>query len=167
MVVFRCTQKLRKRLGQTTAVSPIPVSDTILGDWYCNLVHFGRLQTILCVSARTLLPVLIPARDARAFPERLSAELEPLLLELGIEATAVHEELHKMRAYAVGPTASRVILGSMNDFVKMADYYLVIQQPPWPLAKVTRVLMEAPCSPIHMLAPQEATRRAFAQHAQP
>ena len=166
MVVFRCTQKLRKRLGSSTAVSPLPISDTILGDWYCNLVHFGRLQTILCVSAGTLLPVLIPAKDARAFPERLAAELGPLLLEIGVEATAVQEELNKMRAYAIGPTASRSILGSMNDFARMAEYQLIIQQPPWPLARVTRMLMEAPCSPIHMLAPQEATRRAFAQHAQ-
>ena len=50
------TGALAERLGPTLSTSPIDPT-TRLGDWYANLVHVGRLQLVLGVSERTLLPV--------------------------------------------------------------------------------------------------------------
>ena len=62
MVILRCTRKLRRRLPDVGESEDI-ASTTVLGDWTCNLAYFGRIQTILCVSHVTLLPILVPARQ--------------------------------------------------------------------------------------------------------
>ena len=69
MFTLRCTARLRKRLGTTKETASTPPS-TKLGDWYAHLL-FTRPQLVLCVSDRTLLPVLIGARDGRLLVPRL------------------------------------------------------------------------------------------------
>src|SRR3989454_7648839 len=58
VVVLRCTQTLLKRLHQTPVDAP--ASSTVLGDWYANILWVYRKPLVLAVSARTLLPVLLP-----------------------------------------------------------------------------------------------------------
>lgn len=60
---FRCTQKLLDRLHVTPTLAPDP-SDSVLGDWYANLIRVGRTQLVLAVSERTLLPVVLEAKDS-------------------------------------------------------------------------------------------------------
>src|SRR5207253_1635121 len=74
MVVLRCTRKLLRRLRKTPA-EDAPTSSTLLGDWYANVLFVYRKPIILAVSARTLLPVLIPARDPASLGPRLAAAL--------------------------------------------------------------------------------------------
>src|SRR5207245_6167044 len=62
MVVLRCTRKLLRWLREKP-VEDAAASSTLLGDWYANLLWVYRKPLILAVSARTLLPVLIPARS--------------------------------------------------------------------------------------------------------
>ena len=64
---------------------------TKLGDWYAHLL-FSRPRVVLCVSERTLLPVLIPARDARLLVQRLRDVVGQMLVELGIADAAVESE---------------------------------------------------------------------------
>ena len=46
MFVLRCTQKLLDRLNATPDSDPAP-ADTVLGDWYANLIRVGRIQVVL------------------------------------------------------------------------------------------------------------------------
>ena len=90
MYTLRCTQKLRSRgLKPATGVDRSP--DTVLGDWYATLLHSRPQQLVLCVSERSLLPVVLAAKDARSLPQRL-AEAVPVMLA----------EYRKRRDFVVG-----------------------------------------------------------------
>src|SRR5882724_1445968 len=99
MVVLRCTQKLLRRLHQTPA-EDAPASSTVLGDWYANILWVYRKPLVLAVSARALLPVLLPARDPASLGPSLAAALGHLLVALGIPAHRVEEEQRHMAQIA-------------------------------------------------------------------
>ena len=90
MFTLRCTAKLRKRLG-TTEDRPAAPPSTMLGDWYAHLL-FTRPQLVLCVSERTLLPALIPARDGSLLVPRLREAVGQMLRALGVPEVAVAAE---------------------------------------------------------------------------
>lgn len=71
MFAFRRTQKLLDRINLSPDPEPVP-PDTVLGDWYANLLRVGRTQLVLAVSERTLLPVVVPAREGRTVARRVA-----------------------------------------------------------------------------------------------
>lgn len=93
-----------------------PEPSTILGDWYANLLHFGKRQLILCVAEKTLLPVLLPAVDAKMLPRRLPETVFDVLKALGISWSAIDREMREMQEVVVGRTANRSVLGIVNEF---------------------------------------------------
>ena len=159
MVVLRCTQKLRQRVPAPVGGAE-PTATTILGEWTCHLVHFGRIQAILCVSHVTLLPVLLPAPQAKTFPVRLATALSEVLVGLATPAQ-IAQEVAEMTEFSIAPTNNRQVLGSLNDFKRMADWSVVSAEPDHLLA-VSRQLAEAPCKPIDYQSPERATAAAFA-----
>jgi hypothetical protein len=155
MVVLRCTQTLLKRLHQTP-VEDARTSSTVLGDWYANVVWVHRKPLVLAVSARTLLPVLLPARDPPSLGPRLAAALGHMLAALGIPAHRVEAEQRHMAQITFARTMSRQILGTMNDFNRMLD-----PAPGQSLISATLELAEAPCGPIGMESPDRVTVNLF------
>jgi hypothetical protein len=85
MIVLRCTRTLLRRLHQTP-VEDASTSSTVLGDWYANILWVYRKALVLAVSARTLLPVLVPARDPASLGPRLAEAVGHMLAALGIPA---------------------------------------------------------------------------------
>jgi hypothetical protein len=121
-------------------------SDTALGDWYVNRIVVDRQPLLLLVSSASLLPLLVPARDVRALPDRLSALVESRLRRCGIEPQVIGRELQAMHAVAVAPTVDRSVLGIMVDFAKAIPYYL--EPGRWAgqaLTVVEERLAETPC----------------------
>lgn len=108
MVVLRCTQKLLRKLRKAPA-DITPSSSTRLGDWYANVLFVYRKSLVLAVSARTLLPVLIPARDPATLGPRLCEELGRVLAALGVSATQIRAELQQMTDIGFAKTDSRQI----------------------------------------------------------
>ena len=98
MVVLRCTRKLLRWLREKP-VEDGAASSTLLGDWYANLLWVYRKPLILAVSARTLLPVLIPARDSGALAPRLAAALGEVLGALGVPLQQLEEEQRQMAKF--------------------------------------------------------------------
>ncbi len=156
MVVLRCTRKLLRRLRKTP-VEDVPRSTTLLGDWYANVLWVYRKPLILAVNARTLLPVLIPARDPGSLANRLAAELGEMLKALGVQFQQVEEEQRQMAEIVFAQAISRQILGTMNDFDRMLD-----PAPGQSLTSATLELAAAPCGPIAMESPDRATVKLFA-----
>jgi hypothetical protein len=130
MVILRPTRKLRSSLP-TAAVSAC--SDTALGDWYVNRIVVDRQPLLLLVSSASLLPLLVPARDVRALPDRLSALVESRLRRSDVEPQVIARELQAMHPIAVERTVDRSVLGIMVDFAKAIPYYL--EAKPWPSSK--------------------------------
>jgi hypothetical protein len=106
---------------------------------------------VLCVSDRSLLPVVIPARRARTLVPRFQDALAELLVLLGVSTAEIERELAEMVDARIGRTASRTILGSMNDFLRM----LSSRRPGTSLLQVPRELAEAPCGPLEMRSPDD------------
>jgi hypothetical protein len=91
-----------------------------LGDWYVNSFSDGRNQQALCVSERTLLPVLL---SLPGFQGRLIPAVRWLLEPLNIASEIIESELVAMGGMAVGRTRDRQVLGSMNEMILSADLY--------------------------------------------
>ena len=165
MVVFRCTRRLAKRfnLRLTDDVSP-PAS--VLGDWYANLLNVGHSRLVLCLSERSLLPVLLPARK-REFPERFSDYLIPVLEHLGLPRGIVESEARLSREALLAPTRSRRILGALNDFAANAVFLLRDAVPPCSPFEAALRLSEMPSKPLDFGCPNRVARSLLSRAARP
>jgi hypothetical protein len=148
---LRCARTLLKRMR--VHPDPLPPSATTrLGDWYANLHYTRPQQLILCVSERTLLPVLVPAKGNGPVAVRLVPALGEVLRAIGVSQTDIRSELAAMADSTISTTASRSVLGSMNDFAFMLDTHLERGDT---LIDAALRLADAPCSPIRMMSPRE------------
>ena len=116
MVTLRCTQKLLRRLGTPAKAKTTPPT-TVLGDWYATLVHARPRQLVICMSERTLLVVLVPARESKSLGERFREAATAQLRRVGVPHAAVEAEALEMSELAFGPTASRSLLGCLREAV--------------------------------------------------
>ena len=114
MITLRCTRKLLRRIGAPPAPADTHPT-TVLGDWYANLIFWRPQQLVLCMNERSLLLVIVPARDAKTLPQRFQDATIAHLLRIGIPQAAVRAEAREMEALQIGPTANRRVLGCMND----------------------------------------------------
>jgi hypothetical protein len=125
MVIFRCTQKLAKRFKiEIEKDLPERSSTNMLGDWYFNYFTFERKYYLLGISEKSLLPVVIPAREIRDFPERFCVALRELLEVLEIDDGLIACELADMRIVHYGKTQSKTVLGCQNDCIRIVRYMM-------------------------------------------
>lgn len=135
--------------------------DTVLGDWNANLIRVGRIQVVLAVSERSLLPIVVPARDGRSLVQRLSEALEPMLTAVGVPVDDVIAERGAMQRWAIGKTANRRVLGSLNDLAFQLQVGL-LDFPDQTLLAQSLWLAKTPLKVIDYGAPDQATLAAFA-----
>ena len=141
---MRATRKLLDRLGPPT--SPVEqASTTLLGDWYVT-AWFWRPQVALLVSGVTLLPVLMPMAPAATLLQRLGSQLAAVLDAHGTPAEFIEAELQEMDEVRLARTASRSVVGIMNEFTYLADAWR--QDEPDLLALAVR-LAATPCGPLY------------------
>lgn len=155
MFTLRCTKKLLTRLRLKPAPRA-PPSTTKLGDWYADTLNLGRERLVLCVSELTLLPVVVPAIGAATdLDAKLARGLRQTLEALGAPAAAIDAEMNQLLEVTIAKTASRVVLGSMNDFQFMVRH-IRNQLPHASLLELGLKLADTPCSPIKYSAPNDA-----------
>lgn len=123
MVNLRCTRRLLKRLAGAASAELSPAT-TVLGDWYCNLVYTRPEQLVLCMNERSLLVVLLPASDFGNVGRRFRSEVVSLLTRIGVPSVAVVAEERAMGELAFAPTASRTVLGCLNEAMFALSYEL-------------------------------------------
>ena len=143
MVIIRPTKKLHSQLPIREVSG---TSDTALGDWYVNRVVVARQPLPLLVSSTSLLPMVVPARDVRALPERLPSIVEARLQQLGVHADIIAAELRSMTPGVPAATIDRSILGTLNDFAQAIPYYFdAISRGPKSLSGLEAWLAQTPC----------------------
>ncbi|HUF82379.1 MAG TPA: hypothetical protein VMN03_14680 [Burkholderiales bacterium] len=86
----------------------------MLGDWYASLIH-ARPQLVVCMSERTLLVTLIPARDIKLISDRFRAAVSAQLQRIGVPAVAVEAEMLAMSELRFAATANRRVLGCLRE----------------------------------------------------
>lgn len=118
-MIVRCTERLLKLLAARELADVSPAPD----DWYANLVWIDRRKCLLVVHAETLFSIFVA--DVR----------KPQLANFGhyfagTVATALADE--RLPSDCLGPldpaqlrvtrTASRSVLGFMNDMAAMSEH---------------------------------------------
>lgn len=88
-----------------------------------NRIVVDRQPLLLLVSSKSLLPMVVPAREVRALPDRLEALVEARLRRLGIDADAIAAERQAMQPVTIAATVDRSVLGIMVDFAHSIPYY--------------------------------------------
>lgn len=119
MYTVRGTKKFLDRVGRPMADPPS--STTVLRDWYANAL-FWRPKVALFVNAATFVPVLMPLAPAAGAVARFPKAMAEVLGALGIDPRFVDSEVTEMSSVVLAKTASRQVLGVMNEFTFMAEY---------------------------------------------
>src|SRR5260221_12073486 len=109
------TREMRNRLRLPPQL-PSPVQpSTRLGNWYVHLARFGHQQIVIATSERSLLTVLLPARQLRESIEiSFQAAVAELLAALQLPAQIVTRELAAAQPMWFAPASNLRVSGSMN-----------------------------------------------------
>ena len=139
---------------------PESVSTTVLGDWYANIVFERPEQLIVCISERTLLPVIVPAKDFKRLPDRIAAATERMLRAIGVSDQDVAEEISAMEQSYFAKTADRRVLGSLTDFVFHVQDGTASRREDTLHERALR-LAQMPCAVLQYAYPSESALAAF------
>lgn len=159
MNALRCTAKLRRRLRLGELPDP-GSGNAALGDWYAHLLTVDRQPLVLAVSERSLLAVVLPARDLPNLPRHFLRAVRERLQRIGVDEAAIELELACLSPLAFGVTRNRSVLGSINDFVfqlKARAAHPLGRD--WTHQSFEDELGEIPCSPLEYRYPVEAARQ--------
>jgi len=143
---------------------PDDTSDTSLGAWYANVL-FWKPQVALFVNEKTLLPVLMSVAPAATVVDRFPASLSDVLLALGVDRRFTEAEVTRMAEHRLAKTNSRSVLGTMNDFVFMAEH-IRRRDDSKDLLALSLWLAQTPCSPLFKRhgSPDRELAALVAQH---
>ena len=156
MMTIRCTRELLRRLKAEVRREPTCPTNR-LGDCYAKLVSTKRGTLAICVSERSLLPALVEAtKDTGAFVLAFREALRSVLHAIGAEPHWVQREAQETEQIALGTTASRHILGSLNDLAFLARA-TIEDHPHVDLVALAVELADTPCSPLNYETPRSVS----------
>jgi len=137
------------------AITARPITATTkLGDWYANVLFLRKQQLILCTSERSLLSVIVPAKNLDMLPVRLRDTVLSLFRALGLPEPIAADEIREMGQLVVGKTVNRSILGTMNDILHHCRWH-VANRPTLDLRALELELAEMPAQPLEFGLPRE------------
>ena len=119
--------------------------DHPLGDWYASAWAW-RPQVALFVSEATLFPILMPLAPAATLLARFPDGLAQALAAHDVPEAFITQELSRMQDVRLGKTASRSVLGIMNEFTVLAQ--TVRGDTTTDLTDLAHWLARTPCSPL-------------------
>lgn len=160
MLILRCTKPLLAKLAKHAPpfTGAETSSTTRLGDWYANHLNIGHHRLILSTNERTFLSVVVPAKDMPALPVRINEAVSHVLSFIGVPEQTVENELREMREVRVGPTASRRVLGYMNDHAYQVEAMVGYGGGPFDLANFAERLSTVPCGTMDFKSPAQLAR---------
>ncbi len=155
MTALRCTARLLKRLRWKGLPTPAPAT-AALGDWYANLLTLQRQPLVICVSERSLLTVIFPARGLAEISVHFLRGLRERLQRLRVPPEVIERELAHYVPLAFGKTANRSTIGSMNEFVFQLEAK-VAYDPGWQWTPsiLEDYLAIVPCAPLRYEYPRD------------
>ncbi|GLY01577.1 MULTISPECIES: hypothetical protein [Actinoplanes] len=118
MLIVRATRKLLDLVGPPD-IEPAYEDTTELGPWYATVLPW-RPRVALLVSETTLLPILTPLTPAAGWPTRIATAVATVLDAHGVPISFIENEVRQMDDRRLATTASRSIVGVMNDYVSLA-----------------------------------------------
>lgn len=116
-----------------------------------------------CISERSLLPVIVGG--ASSFAQRFQDAARSVLQGIGAGPDMVRREVLEMGSFAIGVTANRRVLGSLNDLASLARFEIEDNRS-IDLVTLAIKLAETPCSPLKYESPRTISL-ALLRHATP
>jgi hypothetical protein len=159
---MRCTAPLwRDAIRYHAVAGARERSGTRLGDWFATRLNVGHQRYVLATSRKTLLTLVVPARDLASLPERMASALERLLAHLDVDARTRRAEIGAMAEARVARTDSRSVLGSMSHLAERAHAELceLPHRPGRSLDHVNVWLANEPCGALDHGTPADAALR--------
>jgi hypothetical protein len=139
----------KKLLDRVKAPVEDPIEPTTaLGNWYATAL-FWKPQVALFVNERTLLPVFVPLAPAATLASRFPGELRRALDAHGVDPRFVDEEIRSMGTGRYAKTASRSVLGVMNEFAYLGDAHRQARGADDDLVALSVRIAETPTSPLY------------------
>jgi hypothetical protein len=115
------TEKFRDRVGGSTDSPGEPL--TALGRWYATVLSWRPRQLALFVHDPTLLPVLMPLAPAATVLARFPGRLAEILELHDVPRAVIVREIGALTPGCVTSTASRSIVGVMNELTHLAGVW--------------------------------------------
>ncbi len=143
---IHATKKLLDRVKRPLREAVEPPS--ALGNWYATAL-FWKPQVALFVNERTLLPVFVPLAPASELGRRFPDELRRVLDAHGVDPRFVDEEIRSMGDGRFAKTASRSVLGVMNEFAFLGRVHRERHGEDTDLVALSVRLSETPTSPLY------------------
>ena len=164
MITLRCTLKLQQFLGIVPA-NILELTTATLGDWYANLIPTVSGDLIVFVNEKSLLTVAIPIWESNNFVPLFRLRVANLLGMIGIKHKEIVNEISHYDEIQFGKTASRRILGSMND---IAWQYQTLAEAAenkkdLSLSNAELKLSQMPCKPIDYKFPSDVAKELLEQ----
>jgi uncharacterized protein DUF6933 len=126
-MLLHCTQKLLKVLGNPP-LHPTEESASGLGNWYANIFFLDRKKCLLFTNEKSLYSFIIPSVKKEDLKHIIDAFLLNLSLNLQVEGFPIGVISKIMQEYKdihFAKTASKKVLGSMNEIAFQAKYIIV------------------------------------------
>jgi hypothetical protein len=149
MTTLRCTKKALALLNVGGRALADPPSNA--DDWYMNLLWLDRRKCILLTHAETLFPVFVAdvrAADLRPLGHFIVEKIEAALASEGLPADCLG--VLDPDAVQVAKTASRSVLGFMNEMALFLEYVVAeeggAERPAGPLRPPRRGRPPARCA---------------------
>lgn len=120
MMLLRCTRKVLKLLDQRPRQVELSQAEDGLAEWYVDIVDASGPTFFLCTNPGTFYTLVLPVgqnNQIADLSDRLLIRLVLHMTELGISRSRVERLIRGLGTVIVAKTASRSMLGSMNDLI--------------------------------------------------
>ena len=144
-MIIRPTQKLAKKI-KVKGVPEMPLDENPFADWSANVFTAGRSQYILFSNTKSLYSTLIMGRGITSGKLLLESCKSAILETLKVDGHLdIYREIDSMGSEVLfAKTHSRGITGSMNEIIKITEYWLLCGDiPPH---EIIRRMNETPLS---------------------
>ena len=129
MTQLRCTQSVQKMLGLGTgALAEVDESAPLLGDWYVNLTTIDRRKCFIFMNEKTLLSFIVfgvKKNNTKHFIDIFQLGLVQTLALIDVPKELTIRIIEGIEPIECTKTASRVLLGNLNDIVQRYHWYIM------------------------------------------
>ena len=159
MITLRCTKRLRILLN-VEPLDELASTTAALGDWYANLIPTAVGELILITNEKSLLSVVIPVSEADSLEPMFQLRVARLFGIIGIPVAVAEKEISQLSPIQYAKTASRIILGTMNDFAFQLQWMAETADGSdgLNLSKAELDLSECPCGAMGYQAPSDVAK---------
>ena len=129
MLQLRCTGKVQKELGiKANDLAEVRESDSILGNWYVNVILIDRRKTLLFMNEDTLLSFVLfglKKSNSHNIPEIFLKGLDQLLTLEGFDIGDIDRVLRGYESYEFTKTVDKKVIGNMVDLADLYKHFIL------------------------------------------